>query len=323
MSDDAFFDAVGSAAGSLHHANAGPAAAVRPGMPFDHTFHPAGGQSSCWAQNDNAFYGVTKAHETIPPAMYRCDISDRVGPVFLRQTIELDGIVHLPDSASDEVLAEIRTFRGMRDRFVEHGFLHKRGVLLWGPAGSGKTVTVHQICNLVVEQERGVAIMVDVPHAAAQCLQLLRRIEPDRPVVAVFEDLDALVQRFGENEYLALLDGEAQVNNIVFVATTNYPELLDARFVDRPSRFDTVRYIGMPSREAREVYLANKVPSLINGQLDAYVSESDGFSIAHLKELVILTQCFQYPLHEAVARLRKMRVKPNAAKSPDRVFAGL
>lgn len=325
MDSDPFFERVGSQS-SRRQGNApgyGGVYPTAPPQPFDAVFRPGGASSSCWAQSDNAFYGVAKAHERIPSGMYRCEISDRIGPVFLRQTIELDGIVRLPDSASDEVIREVRAFRGMREKFAAHGFLHKRGVLLWGPAGSGKTVTVHQICHLVVQEEGGVAIMVDQPRAAAECLQLLRRIEPERPVVAIFEDLDALVQRFGENEYLALLDGEAQVDNIVFVATTNYPEDLDARFVDRPSRFDTVRYIGMPSREAREVFLTAKAPALVNGQLEAFVEASDGFSIAHLKELVVLTQCFGYPLHEAAARLRKMRVKPSGERSPDRVSPGL
>lgn len=318
--DDDFFVTVGTRAAN-RRANVFGMQPTAPMTPFDHTFTPSG-NSSCWAQSDNAFYGVAKAHENILPGMYRCELSDRVGPVFLRQQIELDGIVPLPDSASDEVIREVKQFRGMKEKFAAHGFLHKRGILLWGPAGSGKTVTVHQICQLVVQEERGVAILVDVPRAAAECLQLLRRIEPDRPVVAIFEDLDALIQRFGENEYLALLDGEAQVDNIVFLATTNYPEDLDARFVDRPSRFDTVRYIGMPNKEARETFLRAKAPALINGALDAYVEVSEGFSVAHLKELVVLTQCFDYPLHEAAARLKKMRVKPSSEKWPDRAGSG-
>lgn len=325
MDSDPFFDQVGA---RVARRNSGGSGGVypptAPGQPFDCVFRPGGTvMSSCWAQADNAFYGVAKTHERIPPGMYRCELSERVGPVFLRQQIELDGIVPLPDSASDEVIREVQAFRKMKDEFSSHGFLHKRGIMLWGPAGSGKTVTVHQICRLVVQQEEGVAILVDVPRAAAECLQLLRRIEPERPLVAIFEDLDALVQRFGENEYLALLDGEAQIDNIVFVATTNYPEDLDARFVDRPSRFDTVKYIGMPSREAREVFLTAKAPALVNGQLEAYVEVSEGFSIAHLKELVVLTQCFRYPLPEAAARLKKMRVKPSSEKWPDRVSPGL
>lgn len=323
--DPDFFDTVGAFAQNGRRVRAQYLSPAAPSTPFDlaNSSQNSRVTSSCWAQNDNAYYGVAKALDTIPPGLYRCEISERVGPVFLRQTIELDGIIPLPDSASEEVVREIREFRGMKYRFQAHGFLHKRGILLWGPAGGGKTITIHQICQLIVEGDGGIAILVDVPKAAADCLQLLRRIEPERPVVVIFEDLDALVDRYGENEYLALLDGETQVDNCVFVASTNYPERLDARFVDRPSRFDTVKYIGMPSREARETFLAMKAPALVNGQLEAYVDASDGFSIAHLKELIVLTQCFGYTLQDAMSRLRRMKIKPNAEKSPDRMTAGL
>jgi hypothetical protein len=40
------------------------------------------------------------------------------------------------------------------------------------------------------------------------------------------------------------------------------------------------------------------------------VDVTDGFSVAYLRELVVLTQCFQFPLADAIGRLRKMHVKP-------------
>ena len=51
--------------------------------------------------------------------------------------------------------------------------------------------------------------------------------------------------------------------------------------------------------------------------LDQYVKRSDGFSIAHLRELIILTMCFKRPLDEAIGRLEKFRVKPSSDKRPD------
>jgi SpoVK/Ycf46/Vps4 family AAA+-type ATPase len=87
-------------------------------------------------------------------------------------------------------------------------------------------------------------------------------IEKHRPIVVMIEDIDAIVDKKGESAMLALLDGELQIDNVVFVATTNYPERLDKRLVNRPSRFDEIIKIGMPSAAARAQYIINKVPRL-------------------------------------------------------------
>ena len=106
--------------------------------------------------------------------------------------------------------------------------------------------------------------------------------------------------------------------------TTNYPERLDKRFVDRPSRFDTIKWIGMPSAAARKVYLQAKEPSLTTEELNHWVSHTEGFSVAHLRELVILVKCFDRPLSTAIARLEAMRLRqPKSNDSPDKPIFGI
>jgi energy-coupling factor transporter ATP-binding protein EcfA2 len=276
------------------------------------------GAGTSWAAAGDVFWRIGESHDTLPPGVYRCEQSPNIGPHFIRVKNETDTLIVFPDSESTRILDEIRRFQGMKAAFRKHGFLHKRGVLMWGPPGSGKTTTLQLLIDLIVREHKGVAVLIDRPHNAVACLQMLRAVEPERQVVGVLEDLDALVERFGESEYLALLDGESQVDNVVYVATTNYPERLDARFVDRPSRFDTIRYIGMPSPAAREAYFLAKAPELANGSLEKFVAASDGYSVAHMRELIILTRCFEVSLEEAKKRLDKTRtVKPSSAQRPD------
>lgn len=319
-----FFDRVGT---DVKHGG-GEAMGVPPSAPSAHLGlqGPAqfrAGFKRFGSIDSTVFYGVAETHDALPAGVYRCEMREMMGPVLVKQTIETDKLMELPDDAGKSILAEFKAFWEIEEKFRERGFLHKRGFMLWGPPGSGKTSTLQLMMKRMVDEQKGVVLFIDHPGAASSCLALARGIEPRRPVVAVLEDLDALVYRYGENEFLALLDGEAQVDSIIFVATTNYPERLDRRFVDRPSRFDTIREIGMPSAAARRVYLQTKEPSLGGDELETWVLASEGFSIAHLKEMIIAVRCFGQPLEAVVERLEEMRVRrPSSEQGSDRPAFG-
>lgn len=318
---DGFFERVGRDQTASRN-YAGEAPSKTPPMPISgSSLQPSnfrGGFKRFGVFDGTVFYGVSETHDTLPAGLYRCDTREMIGPVLIKQRVETDKLLELPDDASQSIISEFRTFWEIGDKFRERGFLHKRGFILWGPPGSGKTSTLQLLIKRLIDDLNGVVLFIDHPNPAAMCLQLVRGIESARPIVAVLEDIDALVHRYGEHELLALLDGEAQVDSIVFVATTNYPERLDRRFVDRPSRFDTVRYIGMPSAAARRLYLQTKEPSLTNDELDLWVGASEGFSIAHLKEMIIAVRCFGQPLKDVVERLEEMQERqPTSDNTPD------
>jgi len=262
-----------------------------------------------WAVYGNTYSPCEKAVDTLPPGQYTIEMSQERGIFFSNKEINLDDLMALPDSASEEVIAGIKTFWTKEDHFRDFGFLWKRGVMLWGPPGSGKTSTVQMVSKHIVDIG-GLSVYIQNPAVGAKGLELMRRIEPDRPIVVIIEDIDAIAQNYGEADLLALLDGELQIDNVVFIATTNYPERLDKRLTNRPSRFDIVKKIGMPSTEAREVYIKAKNPRLstlpMRDELQSWIKKTEHFSLAHLKELIISVEVFEVPLDDAIARLSAM-----------------
>lgn len=139
----------------------------------------------------------------------------------------------------------------------------------------------------MIKELRGVAILVGEPSLTVAALQLFRKVEPDRPVILIYEDIDALTQQHGEAPYLAMLDGEMQISGVVSVATTNYRERLDPRFVDRPGRFDRITECPMPSAAARRAYIAAKAPEIAELKRETWVRSTEGLSLGHLRELIV------------------------------------
>lgn len=286
--------------------------------------HVGRGGGVRWTTNGDAYWSVGSMCKTLPAGVYGCRVNNDLGPYVVPEPWRTDGLLELPDHAMEETLADFEKFWTLGPAFTKRDFLHKRGVMIWGPPGGGKTCLIALLAARLVKQMKGVVLKVDQPHITTACLALIRKIEPKRPLVTIMEDLDALVVQHGEPGFLSFLDGEMNVDGILHIATTNYPERLDRRFVDRPSRFDTIRYVGMPSAAAREAYLVAKAPDLAaDGELREWVKRSDGFSLAHLKEMIVAVKCFGQSLEEVVARLRAMTEdRPASDHAPDRPQVG-
>lgn len=298
---DNFMGTVGTMAqGSGHDNYPSPIAAM------ENNWAQIAASAKCWAQSGDAFFPVMDVVKEVPAGAYRCRASNQ-GPYIEKMPIELDNLLHLPDGSVEVLLAEFKKFWGLKKNFSERGFAFKRGMLMWGPPGSGKTSAIWQMTQELVKTHNGIVVFVEEPSLASTCVSLIRRIEPERPMICVMEDMDALVRRYGDHGYLAMLDGETQISNVVHVATTNYPEYLDKRFVDRPSRFDTIMHVGMPTAAARRMYFKTKEPSLDQVTIERWVKNTDGYSIAHMREVIIAIKCFEQEEAEVFARLDRMR----------------
>jgi hypothetical protein len=249
---------------------------------------------------------------TLVAGVYNVMPSDG-GPVFVKTRLITDSLVELDDSANERVLASMKKFWESKEEYTKRSIIYKRGILLEGPAGSGKTSTVNLLTQTLVSMD-GIVLICGHPGLMATALDALRRIEPDRNLIVIYEDIDELIKQYNEHSILSLLDGEAQIDNVVNIATTNFPEELGARICNRPSRFDERINVGMPTERARNTYLHHVLrdETITEEEIQKWVADTDGFSVAHLRELAVAVFCLKQEYDTVLGRLRAMQVKPRA-----------
>lgn len=265
-----------------------------------------------WVILPNGAFAATGATKTsLPVGAYTLELTS-AGLFFQSKKMLTDTLIDLGNSNSLRVIKGINLFWKKKQRFLDHGILFKRGILMWGPPGSGKTATLALLVENLIELG-GIVVLVQNPAVAVLALRQLRKIEPDRPLIVVLEDVEEIISSYGEHDLLALLDGEHQTDNVVNIATTNYPELLGARIINRPSRFDEVVKIGMPSLEMRIQYLKHLLKKEVGDYpVNVWAEATDGMSIAHLKELVIAVTCLEQSYDDVIGRLKTMKQVPKS-----------
>jgi len=253
----------------------------------------------------NTYKVCGRTTDILPAGAYTVTTDNCGNPIYQARDLQVDELVHFPDSLPAKVQGEIKKFWAMGERFSRYGFLHRRGYLLYGKQGCGKSSLIHQIISDVINDGH-LAFFCQYPGNFIYCMQKFREVEPQRPIVCVFEDIDAIIQHYGDAELLQWLDGNHQVDKAVNLATTNYPEKLDRRIVSRPRRFDRILRIDAPEAKLREAYFAKKVPDLTASQLTKWVELSDGLPFAALAELVISVCCLGNELDEAAKLLKSL-----------------
>jgi len=264
-----------------------------------------------WTEiESNTYLAVSSTKKKLPSGMYRIYRSDR-GILFQKLDIEFDSLINFPDSIASNVLEEIETFWKSKKLFNQYGFIHKRGYLFYGPAGTGKSALVQQIAEQVILKDGIVILFDNLPRTVCDGLRLFRMLEPERKLVCVMEDIDALVVTYGEQELLSYLDGDDQISGVLNIATTNYPEKLDPRVVARPRRFDRLIKIGLPNENIRRAYLLHKLGNN-NGnakEIELMVEKTEGFTFAALADLVVSVKCLSIPLDDASSLLKNLLTK--------------
>lgn len=256
-----------------------------------------------WLYMDEVYFPAlnTKKEEVLPPGFY--SVGYEQGKFFaIPENLELDEVYKLPNQITEKIVKEIGNFWDKKELYKEHKLVHKRGVMLVGEPGTGKTSMINLLCKQVIDNG-GIVFHI----SSIQELDMMftfvktyfRQIQPDTPIITVIEDIDNLALQ-GEHLLLSFLDGENQLEHNVVLATSNRPQELNDLLL-RPSRFDWVVEVEMPDADTRKVYFEKK--QIPEDQLEAFVKNTEGYSMAHLKEVFIATQLLGYTLDEVIEKL--------------------
>jgi hypothetical protein len=209
------------------------------------------------------------------------------------QLATLDTLV-LGGTLKDDLYRDLAAFFDARPVYERAGIAWKRGIVLIGPPGNGKTHAVKALINALGKPCLYVKSFssqhVDDHHNIRSVFAQARETAP---CLLVLEDLDSLITDHNRSFFLNELDGFAANTGVVTIASTNHPERLDPAILARPSRFDRKYHFGLPGVAERLAYLELWGAGLDDAMrpgattMARMAAETEGFSFAYVKELLV------------------------------------
>lgn len=266
-----------------------------------------------WSEHDGRYTAISNTVATIPSGYYTIGFSNEIGLHFVKEEPKLNKLYHLPNKASDIILNDIDKFWTLESVYEKYERVFKRNYLIYSEPGTGKTSLINLMCQDLIKKYEGIVISINSIRDLeifADAIKLLKKVEPNRKVIVIIEDIDTYCDYNSRlnSELLNILDGNLKVNNMVIIATTNYIDRLEARYTNRPSRFDRVIEFPLPNEECRRVFIEQTVKSddISKIDIDEWVKKTEGYTIDHLNELILLYFVFNHDEDEAFTDINKM-----------------
>ena len=222
---------------------------------------------------------------------------------FNRPSVTFNDVAGVEEAKAE--LEEVVDFLKYPERFLQLGARIPKGVLLVGPPGTGKTLLARAVAGEAgvpffhISGSEFVEMFVGV--GAARVRDLFEQAKRNSPCILFVDEIDAVGRHRGAglggghdereqtlNQILVEMDGFETNTNIIVIAATNRPDILDPALL-RPGRFDRRVTLDLPDVTGRaailEVHVAGK-PLSSEIKIDVLARETPGFSGADLSNLV-------------------------------------
>jgi hypothetical protein len=208
-----------------------------------------------------------------------------------RTTVTREQLV-LPAELLTAIERQVIGIAAHSQRLLASGQHLKRGVLLYGAPGTGKTHTVRYLLGLLPE----VTVIAISGRALGRIREACSVARALQPAIVVVEDVDLIAEertaRPGEHPLLFQLlnemEGLNSGDNITFLLTTNRADLLEPALAARPGRVDLAAELPLPDADARRALLRLYQGSLVldGVDLDEVVERTEGATAPFLRELL-------------------------------------
>ena len=227
---------------------------------------------------------------------------------------EIDNVEEpiLNKNLNEKIHSDMDCFFNNKKFYIDNNLAYKRGVMLYGAAGCGKTSLIKKI---LLERKDSYRLLVDTGrYFGNEIYEYLQEIFPkEAKKIIVFEDVESINdsgegRTYGRrSSFLNFIDGAKIMDNTMFIATTNYPDLVDPALINRPSRFDKIYKIDYPTDDSRHKFLLKFFPDLIGDlpRLAQLVKLTKDFSGAYFKELFITVGIQNTTIENAIEVLTK------------------
>lgn len=201
-------------------------------------------------------------------------------------------------------VALIRDIQGFFDNqavYKSLGAPWKRGVILHGVPGNGKTISIKALIQSLAQRADPVPSLYVKAFDACQgpkwsIQQIFKHARLMAPCLLIFEDLDSMVEEKVRSYFLNEVDGLESNEGILMIGSTNHLDRLDPAIAKRPSRFDRKYHFKVPGEKERAAYarywrekLAGSAAALeFPDELCPIIAKmTEDFSFAYLKELFV------------------------------------
>jgi len=230
--------------------------------------------------------------------------------------------VILPTEIKDEILLNIIFPLANKKLCKRHQIPWRRGVLLGGEPGTGKTLISKVLCNLL-DKVTVLWVTSESIDDANDVRVLFKAARFFAPTLMIMEDIDffgrdrAIERSPVIGELLNQLDGNSPNEGVFILASSNRPGLLDKALANRPGRLDVKIEVKLPNLENRlkMIKLFSKGKKLVpNIDLQSIANQTEDFTGAHLKEVLVYAALHtiknkeayikQESLNKAIKRLR-------------------